>query len=171
MTQSVLWAPWRIDYILGSKEKKGTPENPGSCPFCHLPHEQQNRDNLILKRTRYSFVMLNRYPYSSGHLLVLPLAHCADLKELEREPYLDLMLLLKESIQKLQLAMQPAGINAGLNLGKAAGAGIADHLHFHIVPRWPGDHNFMPVIADTMVLPQHLDAAYDMLKPYFDRSL
>jgi ATP adenylyltransferase len=168
MTQSSLWAPWRISYILDKKDGEVSSDVAKGCLFCRLPQEGEDRENLILKRTRYSYVMLNRYPYSSGHLLVLPLKHAADLNELEQESYLDLMLLLKESIGHLQTAMQPAGINAGINMGEAAGAGIAAHLHFHIVPRWPGDHNFMPVIADTMVIPQHLDSAYEMLKPYFD---
>ena len=163
MSQSTLWAPWRIDYILEEK-----PENKDSgCLFCRLQKEKDDRSSLILKRTQHSFVLLNRYPYSNCHLLVLPFSHIADLNELEAEPYIDLMLLLKRSVRVLQNALHPGGLNVGLNMGAAAGAGIAAHLHFHIVPRWPGDHNFMPVIADTMVMPQHLDSSYEMLKPFF----
>jgi len=162
MSQSSLWAPWRIDYIL----EKSPEEKDSGCLFCRLQRENDDRRNLILVRTKHSYAMLNRYPYSSCHLLVLPTAHVADLGELEAEPYIDLMLLLKRSIKALQEAIHPTGINTGLNMGAAAGAGIAEHLHFHIVPRWPGDHNFMPVIADTMVMPQHLDSSYEMLKPF-----
>ena len=163
MSQSALWAPWRIDYILENNSE----EKDSGCLFCRLQKKKDDRGNLILERTRHSYVLLNRYPYSSCHLLVLPSSHVADLDELEAEPYIDLMLLLKKSIKALQEALHPAGINAGLNMGAAAGAGIAAHLHFHIVPRWPGDHNFMPVIANTMVMPQHLDSSYEMLKPFF----
>ncbi|MCD6293134.1 MAG: HIT domain-containing protein [Deltaproteobacteria bacterium] len=163
MSQSTLWAPWRIDYIL--KDKSETSES--DCLFCRIHKEDDDCGNLVLERTEHSYVLLNRYPYSSGHLLVLPAAHIADLNELEGDQYIDLMLLLKKSIKVLQKAMQPSGINAGLNMGAAAGAGIAAHLHLHIVPRWPGDHNFMPVIADTMVMPQQLDSSYQMLRPFF----
>ncbi len=165
MSESTLWAPWRIGYILGNDSGKED-----GCLFCRLHAEKEDRSNLILKRTEYSFAMLNRYPYSSGHLLVLPLSHIADLDELKDKAFIDLMLLLKKSIEVIKQAMQPGGINAGLNMGAAAGAGIAEHLHFHVVPRWAGDHNFMPVIADTMVMPQHLDSTYEMLKPFFDKS-
>ena len=165
MSQSTLWAPWRIDYILEERPE----EREAGCLFCRLYNEKDDRSNLILERTRYSYVLLNRYPYSNCHLLVLPTSHVADLDELETDSYIDLMLLLKKSIKILQKALQPTGINAGLNMGAAAGAGIASHLHFHIVPRWHGDHNFMPVIADTMVMPQHLDSSYEMLKPFFNQ--
>jgi ATP adenylyltransferase len=169
MAHSTLWAPWRIDYILNKDEKDAAARHRG-CLFCRLLEENRDRENLILERTRHSFVMLNRFPYSNGHLLILPRAHAADLDELESEAYLDLMLLLKKAVKSLQQALNPAGINAGLNMGEAAGAGIAEHLHFHLVPRWRGDHNFMPVIADTMVMPQHLDSTYEMLKPYFTQE-
>lgn len=163
MSQSSLWAPWRIDYILN----KDLEERGSECLFCHLQNKEDDRSNLILERTKHSYVLLNRYPYSNCHLLVVPASHVADLGELEAEPYIDLMLLLKKAIKALHEAVDPQGINAGLNMGAAAGAGIAEHLHLHIVPRWPGDHNFMPVIADTMVIPQHLDSTYEMLKPFF----
>jgi len=163
MSQSTLWAPWRINYILKERPEEREP----GCLFCRLLKEKDDRNNLILERTQHGYVMLNRYPYSNCHLLVLPTSHVADLDELATEAYVDLMLLLKKSIKILQKALHPAGINAGLNMGAAAGAGIAAHLHAHIVPRWEGDHNFMPVIADTMVMPQHLDSSYEMLKPFF----
>lgn len=145
-----------------------SPAKEAGCLFCRLYSETEDQKNLILARSKHSYVVLNRFPYSSCHLLVLPAAHFADFNQLENEIYLDLMLLLKKSTAVLQAALKPGGINVGLNMGAAAGAGIAEHLHFHIVPRWNGDHNFMPVIADTMVIPQHLDSAYEMLKPYFD---
>ena len=163
MSQSTLWAPWRLNYILGDKSEGSET----GCLFCRLLEEDNDCGNFILERTKHSYVLLNRYPYSSGHLLVLPSAHVADLDELKYDSYIDLMLLLKKSIKALQEALQPSGINAGINMGAAAGAGIAAHLHFHIVPRWPGDHNFMPVIADTMVMPQQLESSYKILKPFF----
>ena len=162
MSESTLWAPWRIDYIL----KKSPPQDDG-CLFCRLYAESDDRENLILTRSEHSYVILNKFPYSSCHLLVLPAVHSADLEQLENNVYIDLMLLLKQATALLQKALKPGGINIGLNMGAAAGAGIAEHLHYHIVPRWNGDHNFMPVIADTMVMPQNLDSAYEMLKPYF----
>ncbi|MCK5680393.1 HIT domain-containing protein [bacterium] len=162
MSESTLWAPWRIDYILENNSEKED-----GCLFCRLHTENDDRKNLILGRSEHSYVILNRYPYSSCHLLVLPLSHVADLNELEDKEYVDLMLLLKKSTKVLQGALQPGGVNIGLNMGAAAGAGIATHVHFHIVPRWAGDHNFMPVIADTMVMPQSLDSAYKKLKPLF----
>jgi ATP adenylyltransferase len=166
MSESTLWAPWRIDYILRNNSEKED-----GCLFCQLPAAGDDQKNFILKRSEYCYVMLNRYPYSNCHLLVLPLAHAADISELDDKVYIDLMLLLKKSIKVLQKACQPGGINAGLNMGAAAGAGIAAHLHFHVVPRWSGDHNFMPVIADTMVVPQQLDSAYEMLRPFFQENL
>ena len=166
MSESTLWAPWRIDYILNNKSEEGD-----GCLFCRLPAADEDQKNLILDRSKHSYIMLNRYPYSSCHLLVLPLVHVADISQLEDEMYIDLMLLLKKSIKVLQKACLPGGINTGLNMGAAAGAGIAAHLHFHVVPRWTGDHNFMPVIDDTMVMPQHLDSAYEMLRPFFQDNL
>jgi len=145
-----------------------SPEKEDGCLFCRLYTEADDRKNLILARSKHSYVVLNRFPYSSCHLLVLPAAHFADLSQLNSEAYIDLMLLLKKATAVLQEALKPGGINIGLNMGAAAGAGIAEHLHFHIVPRWDGDHNFMPVTADTMVMPQHLDSAFEMLKPHFN---
>lgn len=162
MSKSTLWAPWRIDYIL-----RKSPEQETGCLFCRLYAKVDDRKNLVLARSNHSYVVLNRFPYSSCHLLVLPAAHFADLNQLNDESYIDLMMLLKKASGVLQEALNPGGINIGLNMGAAAGAGIAEHLHFHIVPRWNGDHNFMPVTADTMVMPQHLDSAYEMLLPYF----
>lgn len=169
MANSTLWAPWRIDYILNKDEKDAETRGQG-CLFCRLLKDDRDRENLILERTRHSFVMLNRFPYSSGHLLVLPQTHAARLDELETEAYIDLMLLMKKAVRGLRQGINPAGVNAGINLGEAAGAGIAEHLHFHVVPRWQGDHNFMPVIADTMVMPQHLESTYEMLKPFFTQE-
>ena len=165
MSESTLWAPWRIDYILGdSSERKED-----GCLFCRLHNDDDDQKNLILERSEYSYTMLNRYPYSSGHLLVLPASHIADLNELEGTAYIDLMLLLKKSIRVIQQVLQPGGINAGLNMGTAAGAGIADHLHFHIVPRWQDDHNFMTVCADIRTIPQHIEQTFDLLLPDFKK--
>jgi len=133
------------------------------CIFCTCPHRQDDAEHHIFLRHRTCFAMLNRYPYSNGHILVVPYRHTADLDDLEDEELLDLMRLVRRCKNLLQQAIDPQGFNIGLNLGLSAGAGIADHVHFHIVPRWKGDTNFMPAIADTKVIPQSLDEVYRLL--------
>jgi ATP adenylyltransferase len=155
----VLWAPWRIEYIRNTK--------PAECIFCRGDQVDRDRDNLVLHRSSRTFVMLNRYPYSNGHLLVAPYRHVANLDGLSREEVLDLFDLMKLSCNVLNAIASPQGINIGMNLGKAAGAGVEDHLHVQIVPRWNGDTNFMSVIADVRVMPENLTATYDALLPGF----
>ena len=150
-----------MDYIVGEKPP------PGACIFCDKPGANADRENLILRTDADCVVLLNRYPYSNGHLMVAPRAHTADLKALDGRVYGRLMEELRGAAGIVQKALAPHGLNIGLNLGKAAGAGIDTHLHWHIVPRWEGDTNFMPVVADTKVMPQHLLASYDQLVPYF----
>ena len=155
----LLWAPWRVDYILGEKAE--------GCMFCQKIEEKQDRDNLILYRAKWTAVMMNRYPYNNGHLLVFPYKHIQDLDGLSNEEISDLILVVSRSTTILKKAVNPEGFNIGMNLGKTAGAGIEDHLHFHIVPRWNGDTNFMPVLAETRVIPEHLTETYRKLSQLF----
>ena len=161
-----LWAPWRMDFILQEK--------PQGCIFCLFPAqtgEAADRKNLILGRTPGSFAILNRFPYNNGHLMVIPRSHTADFARLDPEVLNDLHGLLKLSVEVLQEVYRPEGMNIGMNLGKCAGAGIADHLHYHVVPRWNGDTNFMPVLGLTKVMVEHLDESYSKLRARFDQRL
>ncbi len=154
-----LWAPWRIDYILGPK--------PDSCVFCLPEHTREDRERLILHRARHCFVIMNKFPYSSGHLMVTPYRHVHAITDLTVEESHEVMDYLRITGDILTRVYRPQGINIGLNQGEAAGAGIQEHLHFHLVPRWVGDHSFMAVSASTMVLSEHLDDAYAKLLPHF----
>jgi ATP adenylyltransferase len=154
-----LWAPWRLAYI-------ASPPKPHEAPGCFLCRglaAHDDRAHHIVLRTARSAVVLNRFPYNNGHLLVAPLAHKGRLDELDAAELLDLQETLRRMIGVLDQAMTPDGYNVGLNLGRVAGAGLPGHLHWHIVPRWNGDTNFMPVLADVKVIPQSLDALYDLL--------
>jgi ATP adenylyltransferase len=157
-----LWAPWRMDYILGEKEV--------GCLFCRKPAEDRDKENLILWREQEAYVMMNRFPYNNGHLMIVPERHCVDLEELTGKESERLFGLLKISVRVLKTALRPHGFNIGLNLGTAGGAGEA-HLHFHIVPRWTGDTNFMPVLGETKIVPQHLEEAYRKLRSVFEALL
>lgn len=160
-----LWAPWRMEFI-----EKGKPE--GGCIFCRFPAERDveaDRRNLIVARSARSFAILNRFPYNSGHLMIIPLRHTADFAALGDEESEDLHRLLRLSLKALQEAYRPDGYNVGMNLGRSAGAGIADHLHYHVVPRWIGDTNFMPVFAETKVMIESLGQAQEKLAPVFAR--
>jgi ATP adenylyltransferase len=137
------------------------------CIFCTLYRQDDPRTALVLGQTRHSVVMMNKYPYSNGHLLLAPKRHESDLTQLPSDEYIDLHDALRRSIEIVRNAFHPGGINLGMNLGACAGAGIEDHLHWHIVPRWEGDTNFMPVVAETRVMPQHLLDSYDRLQPMF----
>lgn len=162
----VLWAPWRMEFILGKK--------PEGCIFCTFPAEtgaEADRQNLIVGRSKLSFAILNRFPYNSGHLMVIPRRHTAEFPSLAAQESSDLHRLLQLSVSALQEAYRPDGLNIGMNLGRSAGAGIADHLHYHLVPRWAGDTNFMPLLADTKVVVEHLTQSYDKLRVLFDRLL
>ncbi|HEX2769811.1 MAG TPA: HIT domain-containing protein [Geobacteraceae bacterium] len=154
-----LWAPWRIDYILNEK--------PSDCIFCVSSDQEQDRERLILYRTGLSFVMLNRYPYNNGHVMIAPFCHTADLNELSIAEMLDLFATLRLCRNVLEKTAAPQGFNIGINLGKAAGAGVDDHIHIHIVPRWNGDTNFMSVIGDVRVMPENLLNTYEKLFPGF----
>ena len=138
------------------------------CIFCTHYRANDLRAALVLAQTEHSTVMMNKYPYNNGHLLLAPKRHENDPAKLPTLEFTDLNNVLRRSIEILRAALNPGGINLGMNLGKCAGAGIADHIHWHLVPRWEGDCNFMPVIAETRVMPQHLLDGYDHLKPLFD---
>jgi ATP adenylyltransferase len=156
-----LWAPWRMELI-----EKGTPQ--AGCIFCELPRASNDRENLILGRTQHTFAILNRFPYNNGHLMVIPRLHGSDLLALPKEAHAELAEMLRVALRLLGKAYPADGYNLGMNLGKAAGAGIADHLHWHIVPRWGGDTNFMPVIGQTKVMIEYLDGSWEKLRPLFD---
>jgi ATP adenylyltransferase len=156
-----LWAPWRMELIAKGDAKAG-------CIFCDLPRSSDDRENLILGRTQHTFAILNRFPYNNGHLMVVPRAHTSDLLSLPPAEYGELAEMLRVAVDLVGRAYAAQGHNVGMNLGRAAGAGIADHLHWHVVPRWVGDTNFMPVLSDTKVMIEHLYASWDRLRPLFD---
>lgn len=143
-----------------------TPQK-NSCIFCDKPKESADKENYILYRGKSSFVIMNIYPYNNAHLMVSPYKHIPSLSKLQREDLIDLTLLTQTSLQILENAFRAEGFNMGINIGKAAGAGFADHVHIHIVPRWNGDTNFMPVLSETKVMPEHLNSTYEKLIPYF----
>ena len=154
-----LWAPWRLSYVAAAKPPLG--EDP--CFICRGLEADDDRGNLIALRTPRSVVVLNRFPYNNGHLLVAPRAHKGRLDELEPGELLEVMETLRRMVATLERLMCPDGFNIGLNLGRAAGAGLPGHLHWHIVPRWDGDTNFMPVLSNTKVIVQSLEALLDLL--------
>ncbi len=155
----ILWAPWRIQYIEQPKE-------PG-CIFCIKPAENQDKKNLIIYRGQQCFVIMNFYPYNNGHLMVVPFRHVSDLTDLDNKERLELMDLLAMCKDALKSTMFPQGFNIGMNLGEVAGAGVKDHLHFHIVPRWNGDTNFMPICGHTKVVSEGLAETWERLKNVF----
>jgi ATP adenylyltransferase len=155
-----LWAPWRLAYV----ETAAKPVNGiDPCFICAGLAADDDRKNLIALRTPLSSVVLNRFPYNNGHLLIAPREHKATLAELTPEELLDTMETLRKAIRTLDELMHPDGYNVGINLGRAAGAGLPGHLHWHVVPRWNGDTNFMPVLSDVKVIVQSLDTLYQML--------
>ncbi len=162
----VLWAPWRLAYI----EK---PAPGAGCIFCDKPRldtAAERRHHLVLRVTEHACVLMNLYPYSSAHLLIAPRVHTADFTSLATAPAAAVQLELQRAVRVLGKAFSPAGFNIGMNLGRSAGAGIADHLHWHVVPRWEGDTNFMPMLADTRVMPEHLENTYERLLPLFEEA-
>ncbi len=157
----IMWAPWRMDYILGPK--------PGICVFCLPQGREEDEERLVLYRGTHVFVVMNKFPYNSGHLLVAPLRHVMDICDLSVEEYTELFATTQKSVAILRELSDPQGFNLGFNLGAAAGAGIKEHAHFHIVPRWNGDSSFMAVLGEVRTVPEHLHATYARLKPHFDR--
>jgi ATP adenylyltransferase len=162
-----LWAPWRLAYVATPKPPTAADE----CFICQGLSEQDDRRNLIALRTARSVVVLNRFPYNNGHLLVAPCAHKGTLAELDGAELLELQETLRRMVQALDRLLHPDGYNIGLNLGRVAGAGLPGHLHWHIVPRWSGDTNFMPVLGDVKVIAQALDSLYDLLVTYLQANV
>ncbi len=153
-----IWAPWRGEYIGAAKSK--------TCPFCHA--RENPKGSHLLYSDKVNIIILNKYPYTGGHLLISPIRHIAAMDELTSDESQGLFSLASLSVTALKSAFKPHGFNIGMNLGTAAGAGIANHIHMHVVPRWDGDTNFMPVISKTKVLSMHLDETYKILKPLFN---
>jgi ATP adenylyltransferase len=147
-------------YIDGGSKDEG-------CIFCTQPRQSDFRAALVLAQTEHTVVMMNKYPYNNGHLLLAPKRHENNLAQLPNDEFIDLNETLRHAVEIVRAALHPGGINLGMNLGKCAGAGVESHLHWHIVPRWEGDTNFMPVIGETRVMPQHLLDSFDRLKPHF----
>jgi ATP adenylyltransferase len=158
-----LWAPWRQEFILGRKEK--------GCIFCKRLTKDDDRKNLILYRGKAAFVILNKYPYNSGHLMVVPNRHQRELEALTTGELTELMQLTQKCVQVLKKTFSPDGFNIGFNLGKTAGAGIDDHLHIHVVPRFTGDTNFLPVIGETKLQSVGLEEVLDFLAPRFKKAV
>jgi len=156
-----LWAPWRIGFILKGASK-------GDCFLCQYPKENKDEAHLILYRGKDNFIILNAYPYNSGHLMVVPYRHIGKLEDMADDEAKEHFTLVRQSVTLLTRVMQPAGFNTGMNLGRVAGAGVADHIHTHIVPRWQGDANFMPVVSETKVMPESLTMTYRRLKDGLD---
>lgn len=155
-----LWTPWRLEYVSSGSSVEG-------CFLCQKVEEQQDEDNLILYRGELGFIVLNLYPYNTGHLMVAPYVHTGDLANLDAQIGCALWNLTQQATRALTEEYHPEGFNIGMNVGRSGGAGLPDHLHIHVVPRWQGDTNFMPVTADTKVLPEALTQTYRRLKPYF----
>jgi len=151
-----MWTPWRMPYI--RREQR-----PG-CIFCEMLDAEDDRGQLVLHRSELAFLVLNKYPYNNGHLMAVPYRHMDTVESLTPEETVDTMALVSLGIRALRLTSKPEGFNIGVNIGKIAGAGVLDHVHIHVVPRWGGDTNFMPVLADVRLIPQHLNETYDELK-------
>ncbi len=157
-----LWAPWRYGYLAGDDPIEG-------CPFCVIPARRADEDrrSLILHRGTHSFVIFNAYPYNPGHLMVVPYAHVAELEDLDDEVAVEMWELGRRAVAVLKQRVDAQGVNLGMNLGAAGGAGIADHLHLHVVPRWVGDTNFIATVGAARVLPVALEELYDAVEPGF----
>ena len=157
-----LWAPWRAEYIRSIDKEEG-------CFLCRAASESDDQKNLILHRGRWNFVILNRYPYNAAHLMVAPFAHTADLLSLTSESRDEMLYLAGKSMEIITRLLKSDGFNCGFNLGRVAGAGLIDHIHFHIVPRWNGDTNFLPVIGETKCISEHIQRTYEELLPAFSK--
>lgn len=150
-----LWSPWRLEYLQGSKTQ--------GCVFCNAVHSTHDRENLILLRGEHAFLILNRFPYNNGHFMAVPYSHVPSLELLDPPTLTEIMLLVNRGIRALRDSMSPEGFNVGANLGQVAGAGIQEHVHVHVVPRWLGDTNFMPVVGNLRVVPETWLQTYDRL--------
>ncbi len=159
MARQRIWAPWRLAYV-----KDASKDSAEECIFCTKPAEDDDEANLIVHRGERCFVILNLFPYTNGHLMVARYEHLGTLPELDAETIAEMMALAQRAMVVLEEAYEPHGYNVGLNQGRVAGAGVEDHIHLHVVPRWAGDTNYMPVLADTRVMPQSLEQSYETLE-------
>lgn len=157
-----LWNPWRMEYIQSARES-----GPDDCVFCDILAEGNDEKVFILTRTERAFVVMNRYPYNPGHMLVMPLLHVASIEDLDSEDLIETGELLQRAVRSLEEEMTPDGFNIGMNLGRVAGAGVPGHVHWHVVPRWNGDSNFMSVTGETRMLPEALADTFQKLRPRF----
>jgi ATP adenylyltransferase len=148
-----LWSPWRAEYILGTRQD--------GCLFCNAPKE---KDSMLIKKSILSFAIMNRFPYTTGHCMVAPVRHTGDINDLNDEEVADIFRLVQELTTAIKMSMRPEGFNIGINMGAAAGAGIADHIHVHIVPRWNGDTNFMPVLSEVHIVSEHIEQTLAKIK-------
>jgi ATP adenylyltransferase len=155
-----LWTPWRYTYIT-------QPGEPAGCVFCRAAGSSDDRECLVAHRAAHNFVILNRFPYTNGHLMIVPFEHVATLEDLSEDAVLELILLARRTEKHLRALYRPDGLNLGINIGRSAGAGIADHLHLHILPRWTGDTNFMTAVGETRVLPEELEATWSKVRAAF----
>jgi len=158
-----LFAPWRMEYIGGQKDE--------GCFLCNFPRKNRDDENLILFRGTNSFIIMNRFPYNPGHIMIAPYKHIDSIDKLDKDEIYEIIDLCNCSVKAIKECMRPDGFNIGMNLGKTAGAGVADHIHLHIVPRWDGDINFMPVLADTKVIPEALEKTYKKLKEAINKAI
>ncbi|HUY01625.1 MAG TPA: HIT domain-containing protein [Candidatus Deferrimicrobium sp.] len=154
-----IWAPWRFKYITQQEKEEG-------CLFCRVSKKNEDEKNLIIARKEHCFLMLNLYPYNNGHLMISPYVHVATLDALPKEQLIELFDTVSNACANIRTEMKPDGFNIGLNIGSVAGAGVAEHLHVHVVPRWAGDTNFMPVIGNVKVISEALEDTYKKLKKY-----
>ena len=152
-----LWTPWRYQYVTEGAR-------PSECVFCTAARGSDDRESLIVHRAKFNFIILNRFPYTNGHVMVVPYQHVATLRDLPEEALIEMMRLARECEKQLNAAYRPDGLNIGINLGRSAGAGIADHVHMHVLPRWTGDTNFMTVTGETRILPEELPATWEKLR-------
>ena len=152
-----LWSPWRMEYIQ-------SPKPPSGCVFCNADQAGDDAGALIVARSQFAYVILNRYPYTTGHLMVVPYLHCPTLEALNPETRAEMIELSSQALQVLRSVYQPQGFNLGMNIGEIAGAGVAEHVHLHVVPRWGGDTNFMSTVSATRVLPEALTATYTRIQ-------
>ena len=156
MANHRIWAPWRLRYVKDANRQKG-------CIFCTKPSEGDDRDNLIVHRGERCFVILNLFPYTNGHLMVAPFDHVGRYQDIDPTVTAEMTALAQMAMRRMESAYRPEGFNVGLNQGRVAGAGVEGHIHLHVVPRWAGDNNYMPVIADTRVMPQSLEESYESM--------
>ncbi len=158
-----LWAPWRMEYILNEIDKQD------GCIFCDFPTKNSDQEYLILYRSEKCYVIMNKFPYNNGHLMVVPYQHTGDMLDLDDDTLLDIQKTIRKTVEVMRSVLHPQAMNIGLNMGRMAGAGIDEHIHYHIVPRWDGDTNFMPVISGTKVVSESLQATWSKLSAEFQK--